>query len=266
MMKVLNLQTFITRYIREASFRDEYQKNKERLYEELKLSDSEKKIINQLNVDLLDQTANLVLKERRDKRIADFEEFCSIMQQCNLFDDFFLDYVNTVTDGPLTPNVEAVRFYEFSKYYIEKNNLPPILNDLLEYSLRVFQVSSAPIESPNNKAPLDWDKKLFIKEPYQIKKFQYDISWALNNPSITSADDLYLTPRTQATFLIQKDYLDPANINVFEIDDTELFQLISHSFTANEILSQTKDEQKKNNRRETIIDCYDQDIIGNMES
>ncbi|SFS45405.1 hypothetical protein [Marininema halotolerans] len=262
-MGVLQLQTFLTRYIRDKSLREKVKSLPiETRYSEFGFSKEELKLAVSLDFTQLDRTVNQLDRERRAKRRADFAEFTTVLQQVGVFDSFFSSFCKRYTDGFLTPDVEAKRFYDHAQQYIYDNQLPDILADLATYSFQVFNVSQVSLQDPYNNISLNFDRPLYLKRPFSIKTVSYNLIDIIDNDEIKRIEDLAVIPKKQTTYFFQKDYLNAISSNIFEIDDPIFFRLLDNNLTGNEILNKADSLEEMEEWKNMICEIYDLEIIG----
>lgn len=262
-MGTLQLQTFLTRYIRDKSLREKMKSlSSEMISPELGLSKEDSQLLATMDFAPLERAADHLEKERKAKRCADFAEFALVMQQVDLFEPFFLSFNQTYTDGLLTSEAEATRFYTYAQRYIHDNKLPDILADLATYSFQVFQVSQIAAQDSYNQTKLSWDKPLFLKQPFSIETFSYNLMEIIDNEEIKTIEDLVRIPKVKTTYFFQKDYLNLISSNIFEIDDLNFFQLLEKNLTGNEILKKVDSSDTKEEWKTMISELYDLEVIG----
>ncbi|QTN96103.1 hypothetical protein J6600_01980 [Bacillus sp. LJBV19] len=265
-MSTLQLQTFLTCYIRNNSLRERMKsQSTENILYEYDLSKEELKLIETLDFTQLNRTADHLEEERKGKRCADFSEFTSVLQQANLFDSFFSSFTQSYTDGFLTSEIEAERFLEHAHKYISDNSLPDILADLATYSYQVFRISQVEIQDVYNKNKLNWNKPLFLKRPFSKKTFSYNLMEIINNENIKKIEDIETIQKKETTYLFQKDYSNLISSNIFEVDDSVFFRLVEQNLTGYEILNRANSINEKGKWRDLISELYDLDIVGTTD-
>src|SRR5262245_12652034 len=102
-MPLEQVQLFLTKYLRNPEFRHRYRAGEaEALNGELQLEGSDVGLVNSINLDDLDRTAEGLRDERRSKREAEFKEFTNHLSVFASLDRFFEQFDATYPDGLLS--------------------------------------------------------------------------------------------------------------------------------------------------------------------
>lgn len=262
-MTMLQLQIFVTRYIRDETFRERVKMQPPDMrFKNFEFSKEELNLANMLDLSQLDRISIKIMNERKEKRRADLIEFVSVLQQVGIYDEFCRSFAQANTVGSLSPKVDAQRFHNYAHQYIKEKGLPKVLSDLATYSYQIFIVSQSALQDPFNDKTFNWDMPLFLKRPFKIKTFSYDLTQIIDNPEIKTLEQLQRLPKKRTTYFFQKDYLNPISSHVFEIDDPSFFDLLQKNYTAKEILQQASSHEKQEEWKELIKDIYESEIIG----
>jgi len=263
-MTVLNLQRFITSYVRDMNLRETFKSvnDKEEWFTSFGLTPKEILLATQLDTAILDVTAANLLRERIQKREVEFTEFCAVLRQCGGFEDFMTDFVRQYPDGLLTREVEIRRFVEFGSNFMREKVFSKAMTELLHYSYNMSEISKSPRIDPFNETPLNIEHPIYLKRPFRLVEFTYDMSQLVDNPDIRSFGDLESLPRKRNKVLFQKDYTQPVSCTVFEVDDDILFEFINGGFSYQEILQQASESGTRERWEQIITDLYTNESIG----
>lgn len=263
-MGILNLQKFIVAYVRDVKVREDFTQSPGDYYDNFDLSPSEKELASQIDYSILRVTAEKMSKDRMDRRESEFQELFHVLRALGEHKRFSEEFVRSYPSGSLTRKVETERLVEFSKQYIRERNLPEILIELVDYSELAANMTFFPKESRReNAASLDKSKKLYLKKPYAIKEFHFDLVELVNSTEI-SIDRLREYPSTRQKLFFQKSYISSLSSLVLEIDDDKFFDLLEQNHSYNEILQQAASEDIQSEWAQNIEYLYQENIIGTL--
>ncbi|WP_243293174.1 hypothetical protein [Bacillus sp. FJAT-47783] len=194
-MSLINVQELVTAYIRDKTVRDNFWENPQEVYRKYNINLKDQDIVEKLDLKNLDRLARNSEKERIGKRRNDFSEFSLLLSNLGIYDLFFHGFVRNYTTGLLTREEETERFLHYAESFIDFHHLPEIVREVLVYSYICGELSYHPMENDLNSAGFRMDKKVYLKRPYKIQEFKYDVV-SLLEKEITSVEELEEIPKT----------------------------------------------------------------------
>lgn len=263
-MTMLNLQKFIVAYIRDMSLREECAAAREEVLARFELTPEEMELIRNEDFGLLDVTAKNMYLERYQYRSQQFMNFSRVLEMCDLLSDYMEGFVRAYPGGGLGRKEEGERMLEFGQSFLKERRLPEVLKDLLFYSYYINTFSFHQAEDEHNVGELDWDAKLSLKRPYTVMDVRYDVLQLVDNPNITSVEDVGNIPQRSYKLFLQKNYQNLLSCHAFELDDNEFFSMLEENLTGREILERASTPERKRELEELIRDLYDQEVIGQI--
>jgi len=209
MSELKEIQSFLTRYLRDAGFRDDFQKEgKEAQLGKMDLSKKGKEMLDKIDLTSLDGVADGIISERYDKRKGEFTEF---IDHLSVFYDpilFFRQFDRAFPSGLTTRALELDRLLSFSMDFVSYHQFPQYLIELARLGYYYSKVADTPLK-PIERAveyPADQNFQFYyhvqLKEPYQIVQAKYDIlgiAKAAPNPNASYAYN-------PVTLFIQKEW------------------------------------------------------------
>jgi len=218
-MALEQLQLFLTRYLRDADFRERYRgADASALTAELKLSREDLDLIRAIDIKDLDRSAINMRDERRSKRETEFQQFVDHLAVYGPMDAFFEQYDRAHSDGLLTRPQEMDRFLDFATDFILKNGLPEYLVDLLRFCYHYVKVADMPCD---RSIPILEDRpakglrpsfRVALLKPYRIVDFRRDVLFiARQTPSV----ELAQLPPAPTQVIIQKSWSRAKETHIF---------------------------------------------------
>ena len=230
MSELKEIQSFFTKYLRDAAFRDGFQNiEKSKKLETLELSAKAKKTLGEIDLNSLDGVADGIISERYDKRQGEFTEFINHLSVYYDPISFFRQFDRAFPTGLMTRQLELDRFLSFAIDFVAFYNLPQYLIDLARMGYHYSKIADTPIKPIDRSVayPADENFQLYyhvhLKEPYQIIRMNYDVlSIARNNPD---ANSFY--PYSPVSLFMQKDWDKAKTTHIHYANDIFLLNTLS---------------------------------------
>lgn len=223
------VQSFFTRYLRDAGFRDSFQNvEKAKRLGELDLSEKSKATLTEIDFTSLDVVADGIISERYDKRKGEFTEFISHLSVFYNPEAFFRQFDRAFPKGLMTRPIELDRFLSFAIDFVSYHNFPQYLIELARLGYYYTKVADTPIGHVDRKVtpPADQNFQFYyhvhLKEPYKILSFKYDVlSIAKYQPDVNAN-----YPYNPISLFMQKDWDKAKTTHINYTNDIFLLDLL----------------------------------------
>lgn len=141
-MATRELQTFLTRYIRDPAFAQRWiGGERDAIREEINLSEEDLALIDALDLADLDRTGEEMRSDRLDKRRAEFSHFLKWLSLFGPADDLLNAYHAAYATGSEAQGIELKRFLDFSIRFVASNGLPDFLAEMARFCFEYCRVA-----------------------------------------------------------------------------------------------------------------------------
>jgi hypothetical protein len=229
-MSLARVQNLITRTMRDAEFRVTLRgADFDKIVDKYDLDPAERDAVRAIRPDYLDKIAGLVLRQRIQRREAEFALFLNALFAHTHREAFFREYHQAVTVGQFGRLEEARRFVDFAFEFVLRHQLPGYLLDVLRFSLHVLELAETPKEIPADVVNNDGadqvtaSTRVLLRKPYSVVSFQYDILL------LATEDEAYTcnpVPRAK-TLLLQRDWRQPKRSRAFDLLEHPVIALLA---------------------------------------
>ena len=253
-MTVINLQKFITDYVRNPKIRrfpfgsiDQYN-----------FDPGEKQLLKDLDFNILNKLA-IDLQRKRAKRLEQqFPEFFEMIKYSGSYSDYLEEYLSKFNEAYITPENEMKNFIQFSTCYIENNNSPEYFIDVAKYCYYLSLTLIQSFETSPNEGDIKIDCPLQIVRPFNIIKLNYDFESIME--MIDGEKDKPIIRKH--SIIVQKDFYEPGDLIINEVDEQLLDMLVSN-YSLCEILNSFNNNEDV---KEFVIDLYNSNSISHKEN
>lgn len=178
-MALVDVQNFLTHYLRDPEFREAYRAGQAEAIEEKFGIDGEgRALLHEINLDELDAISVGFRDDRVGKRTSEFEEFLLHLGVYVPPDDFLADFDRAYPGGTETQPVEMDRFLEFAVEFVLRHGLPEYLVSLAYFCYSFCKIAVAPVVEPRNLPagrPIRPFDSVELRRPYNVCWFRYDV-------------------------------------------------------------------------------------------
>lgn len=229
-MSLAMVQKLITRTMRDAEFRVALRgADFDQIADEYGLDSAERDAVRAIEPDYLDKIANFALRQRAQRREAEFALFLNALFTHTHREAFFREYHQAVTVGQFGRLEEARRFVDFAFEFVLRHRLPDYLLDVLRFSLHVLELAETPKEIPagvvdiNGVDRVNASIRVLLRKPYSVVSFQHDILLLANEDEAYTRNPV---PRAK-TLLLQRDWRQPKRTRAFDLAEHPVIALLA---------------------------------------
>ncbi|QAS54740.1 hypothetical protein [Halobacillus litoralis] len=256
-MTVINLQKFITDYVRNPKVR----RFPIESIESYKFELNEKKLLKELDFNILNKLA-INLQNKRSKRLEQqFPEFVMGLKHHNCYAEYIENYLSKFTEAYLTPQYEMENFMEFSVNYIKENSLPEYFIDMANYCYFLSKTMIEEFDSVANERDVDRHIPLMINRPFNIVNLDYDIDSVLEMVEGERDEPI----ARKHIILVQKDFFEPEDLIINEVDE-QILSMLRSNYSLNDILANFKNPAYSQLEvKEYLTELYKSNLISYKE-
>jgi hypothetical protein len=175
------VQLFLTRYIRDPAFATGWNgEDRDRLTEELGLSEEDMALIGGLDLADLDRAAVGMRGDRLDKRRGEFLHFLKWLEVYGPVEEFLNGFHSEHCTGSEAQSLELDRFVDYAIRFVAREQLPDFLAELARFCYEYCKVAiSDRPDDPSVVAGLDpatvpLTRTIRFAQPNRIVQFSYD--------------------------------------------------------------------------------------------